>query len=573
MEKASRKPAVIRFGEFELDLQAAQLRSAGVLTRLQPQPAKVLGLLAACSGAVVTREQIRREVWGEGTFIDFDQALNFCIRQIRTVLHDDAERPRFIETLPRRGYRFLAPVQVAATTSEAELQTAVRIGVMPFRSMDAGVEQDYFSEGLTEEITAALSRLGRNRIRVMARATMKQCQRQNMDLRRLRRELQLGYLLEGNVRRSAGRVRIAVELIDLSDQTVMWADTYERRLTDLFNVQPEVARRVARALALELLPGSSLRAAGAGTTPEAYEAFLKGRYFWHKMTVESVVAASRWFEEAMGSLRVALLSSVEALEKAKPLAVRALELDDQMPEAHNALALVRCWYELDWEGAGREFRRAVELDPDSTSHAHWYALYLLATGQTENAFDEIQRARDIDPLSPNLNTYAGVVQRAAGQYEAAVRQLRYAIELDPSNYRAYIFQGLALWALGRHEEALVMLREAESRSAGNLEAIAFAGALEACMGRREAGLAALRRVTEMTGSRFDPALLEAIIYNGLGENDAVFDCIERAIQARANPLYILRIDPTFWRLQSDPRYGSYLQRMGLPAYPISISRS
>jgi tetratricopeptide (TPR) repeat protein len=406
-----------------------------------------------------------------------------------------------------------------------------------------------------------------------------------MDLRSLRRELRVDYLLEGSVRRSSARVRIGVELIDVKDQTLVWAEIFEQRLTDLFSIQSEVARRVARSLAVELLPGSPAQQNASSISPEAHEAYLKGRYFWHKMTGQSVLAASRFFEEAiaicpnfgpayagladcyaqMGSIRVALLSSAEALDKTKPLALQALQLDDGLSEAHNALALIRCWYELDWKGAAAEFRRALELDPDSTTHAHWHALLLVAIGEPEQALFEIQRGRDIDPLSPVLNTYAGAVQWFLGEYDLALRQLRYASQLDASYYRPYLFMGRTLWAMGQREEAFAMLCEAQKRAPENLETVAFSAAVDASMGRREAAIAAAGRVLEMAGNRFDPALLEAVIYTALGEYDTAFQCIERAINSRATPLYILRIDPAFRPLSADPRYRSCLLRIGLPA--------
>ena len=588
MDDAPAKSAVIRFGEFELDLRTAQLRAAGVLTRLQPQPAKVLALLASNRGNLVSREQIRQQIWGAATFVDFEQGLNFCIRQIRTALGDDADCPRFIETLPRRGYRFVAAVE-AAPASPAPPVSALRIALMPFEHIGADAEQDYFSEGLTEEMTTALSRLAPGRLRVIARATMLQCRREGMDLARLRREMRIDYLLEGNVRRSSDRVRIAIQLTDLNDQTLMWAETYERRLTDLFAIQAEVAARVARSLALELLPGAPAPVKSATRSP-AHEAYLKGRYFWHKITAESLLASSRYFEEAiaadpgyapayagladcyaqMGSVRVALLTSAEAAAKAKPMAARALDLDDALPEAHNALALIKCWYEWDWDGAGREFRRALALDPDSVTHAPWYGMYLIAIGEPEKALAEIHRAREIDPLSPILNTYVGAIQLNVGQYDLAVRHLRDTIPLETSYYRPYFFLGLALRGLGRYAEAFSALHEAHARTSENMEVAGFIGQLQADTGDREGAIATVNRLIALRESRFDPALLIAMIYAGLGEIDTAFAWVDRAIERRTSPIYLLRLSSMFEGLQGDPRYRSCLLRIGLPPFPAAV---
>src|SRR5262245_59312793 len=444
MAEHTTKPDLIRFGEFELDLRTGQLRKAGVVTNLQPQPAKVLVLLASKPGSLLSRDEIRQQVWGDDTFVDFEQGLNFCIRQIRTVLGDDANAPRFVETLPKRGYRFVARIEAVNPGPVLAPASVLRVGVMPFQYIGVDTEQDYFSDGLTEEMIATLSRLAPRRLRVMARMTMLQSQREGMDLNRLRRELRIDYLLEGSIRRSANRLRIAVELIDVSDHTLVWADTYERQVTDLFAIQADVATRVVRALGVELLPDAPLSRSRARARSPAHEPYLKGRHFWHKMTAESLVVSSRCFEEAiaadleyaaayagladcyaqMGSMRVLLLSSAEALAKSRPMANRALELDASLPEGHNALALIKSWYEYDWAGAEAEFRTALSLDPDNVSHAPWYSVLLAALGESEKALAEIYRAQKIDPLSPIIATYVGAVQMIVGQHDLAVRHVR-----------------------------------------------------------------------------------------------------------------------------------------------------
>ena len=592
MEERTSKPDLIRFGEFELDLRTTQLRKGGVLTKLQPQPAKVLALLASRPGSLLSRDEIRREVWGDQTFVDFEQGLNFCIRQIRTVLGDDADTPQFIETLPKRGYRFVATVEVAHPCPKPPQASILRVGVMPFQYLGADTEQDFFSEGLMEEMITTLSRLAPGRLRVMARTTMIQSQRGGMDLDRLRRELRIDYLLEGSIRRSANRLRIAVELIDVSDHTLVWADTYERQITDLFAIQSDVATRVGRSLGVELLPDASLWRSGVAARSPAHEPYLKGRYFWHKMTAESLAVSSRCFEEAirldpeyaaayagladcyaqMGSIRVLLLSSEEALAKSKPMANRALELDASLPEGHNALALIRSWYEYDWAGAEAEFRTALTLDPDNVSHAPWYSVLLAALGESEKALAEIYRAQKIDPLSPIIGTYVGVVQMLVGQHDLAVRQLRQSIAIDPSYYRTFLFLGRTLGELGRYEEALAALSEAEERAPENLEAVAFRGDIQAQRGNREGATASLDRLVEMSGNGVSAAILIAVVHGALGNFDQAFDWLDRGIDCGANPMYLLRADSALKRLSFDPRYKSRLLRVGLPPYPSPPSQ-
>jgi TolB-like protein/Tfp pilus assembly protein PilF len=578
------KPKLIRFGSFELDVGTSQLRCAGVLSKLQPQPARVLVLLASNPGTLITREQLRQHIWGDETFVDFEQALNFCIRQIREVLDDDARSPRFIETLPRRGYRFLATPEVHQ--GQAPGTAVLRIGVMPFGNPGSVEEQDYLSEGLTGEMMSMLSRQARGRMRVIARETMQRAKSEGMNLDRLRRELGLDYVLEGTVRRSMDRIRIAVELIDVKDQTLVWAEAYERRRIDLFSIQSEVARRVVRSLALELLPGSVRQAPKSQLGSPAHESYLKGRHFYHKMTADNVLASIRCFEQAiaadpnyalahagladcyaqMGSIRVALLNPTEALLKAKPMAVRALELDDALPEAHNALALIKCWYEMDWNGADAEFRQALALDPDNVTHAPWYSVYLTAVGEPERALTEIYRAHEIDPLSPIINAYVGTAHLYAGQPDLSVRYLQDTIPLDPSYYRPYVFLGQTLLVLRRHEEALAALRQAQTRAPRNLEVIGFIGAVQAQMGDHPDALVTLDQLIETAGERFDPSLFAAMIYAGLGKIDKAFESIERAIERRFSPIYLIRLLPYSSALYSHPRYHSCLKRIGLPAH-------
>jgi TolB-like protein/Tfp pilus assembly protein PilF len=578
----SAKPKLIRFESFELDLGTSQLRCGGVLSKLQPQPARVLGLLASNPGVLVTRQQLRQHIWGDETFVDFEQALNFCIRQIREALDDDAKSPRFIETLPRRGYRFLV-VPESVKEREAPAAPALRIGVMPFAHPGTEEGQDYFSEGLTGEMMSMLSRLARGRLRVIARETMQRARSEGMNLSRLRDELGLDYLLEGTVRRLPDRIRIAVELTDVKDQTLVWAEAYERRPTDLFSIQSEVARRVARSLALELLPGSVRQLAKSSTESPGYELYLKGRHFFQKLTADNVLASIRYFEQAiaadpnyalayagladcysqMGSIRIALLTPTEALLKAKPMAVRALELDDALPEAHNALALVKCWYEMDWSGADAEFRQALALNPDNVTHAPWYSVYLTAVDECERALAEIYRAREIDPLSPIINAYVGIIHLFSGQPEPAVQRLEEAIPLDPSYYRPYMFLGQTLLALRRYAEALDALRKAQTRAPRNLEVIGLMGAVQAQMGDIAEARTTLGRLIEAAGEKFDPSLFAAAIYAPLGEIDKALESIECAIERRFNPIYLVRLIG-FDALYTYPRYLACLRRIGLP---------
>ena len=289
--------SIIRFEDFELDDQSLELRKNGTPERIQHQPARVLAFLLNHRGALVTREQIRLAIWGQDTFVDFEQGLNFCIRQIRLALHDQADHPRFVETLPRLGYRFVAQID---KTEDRELRQAgkrIRIAVIPIEDL-SGQPEDYFTGGLTEDMISALSRIDPERLRVTAGPKLQSSDASAAAIDQLQRQLDLDYLLRGTVRRSADKVRISAQLHDLRDKGVLWSDTYDRKADDLLAVQEEVAQRVSRSLALTLLPSATVGSRRYSRSSAAYDAYLKGRFFWHKMTRESIRRGMAYFNEA-----------------------------------------------------------------------------------------------------------------------------------------------------------------------------------------------------------------------------------------------------------------------------------
>jgi TolB-like protein len=364
----------IRFDVFELDLVTGELRRRGKIVRLAPQPTRILAILASRNSHLVSREEIMAEVWGKDVFVDFEHGLNFCIRQIRNALGDDADHPRFIETVPRRGYRFIAPLKEesqALVPGDLPAQNKLKLAVLPFTNMGNDPEQEYFSDGLTEELIAELSRLNPNRVGVIARMSVMKYRHTTPTVDRVLQELGADYILVGSVRRSGGRVRITTQLIETREGTHLGAEIYERELADIFSVQSDVARHVSRWLALELLPPKERRK----VDPVAHEAYLKGRYHWNKMTEEGVRKSIAYYEQALsldpeyalahagladayiqlGSNRVVVMTPAHAMKKAKAYVDKALALDSSLAEAHCALAMVRFWYDWDWSGALQEF--------------------------------------------------------------------------------------------------------------------------------------------------------------------------------------------------------------------------
>jgi TolB-like protein/Tfp pilus assembly protein PilF len=574
--------AWIRFGKFELNGKTYELRKSGALVKIQQQPARVLALLAGNAGAVVTRNQIREAIWGSETFVDFEQNLNFCIRHIRMALDDRAEKPIYIETLPRLGYRFIAPVEQIDEPASTPSKTRVRIGVLPIEELGTAVE-DYFTLGLTEDLISALSRVDSDKLRVVAGPRLRRDSASEAELEQIQRDLNLDFLLRGWVRRSANAIRICVQLHDLNDKSILWSETYDRCASDLPALQEEVTRRVSRSLAFELLPPSATGARKYAHSPAAYDLYLKGRYFWHKMTSDGMRSALHYFTEAvsldpgcapayagladcyaqMGSIRVAMMKPLDALRKAKPLLERAMEMDNTLPEAHCTLGLLKSWYDLEWAGADQQFRQALGLEPDNLTALLWRSLLLSALGRNDEAIASVHRALESNPLSPIVNTYLGVARTFAGQFDLAIRQLNQAIELDPHYYRAYMFLGLALSSAGRGADAIAAHRKALSLNPENLESLAFMGDAMASAGDMDGALDALARL-QSTASRYEPALLSACIYAGMGKAAEMFDCLQRAFEAKCAPLYLVLLYHSFLRYHSDPRYRSLVESLGLP---------
>jgi TolB-like protein/thioredoxin-like negative regulator of GroEL len=573
--------SVIRFGDFELNDQTFELRKNGTLTRLQQQPARVLAFLLNHRGSLATREQIRFAIWGEDTFVDFEQGLNFCIRQIRLALNDQAEHPLHVETLPRLGYRFIGQIEKKSDDELNPPEKRIRIAVAPIEDL-SGQSETYFAAGLTEDMISALSRIDPGRLRVTAVPKLESGNAPGDDIARLQRQLNLDYLLRGSVRRSADKLRISAQLLDLRDKSVLWSDTYDRNSGDLLAIQEEVTQRVSRSLALELLPSATVGSRRYSRSSAAYDAYLKGRFFWHKMSSDAIRRSMAYFNEAlsldpsfapayagladcyaqMGSVRVGHMKPLEALAKARSHLQRALEQDETLAEAHCTLALIKSWYDWDWNVAGREFQIALGLDPSQITALLWQSLYLSAIGKTQEAVSSAQRAREIEPLSASVNLYLGVAQNHSGQYDLANRQIRQSIELDPGYYRSYMFLGKNLAALERYGEAIAAYQKALELTPDNIESLAFLASAWAAKGERQRALNLMKKV-RATENRTEPAVLVATIFARLGMADEMYQWLERAVALKSTPVYIAILMEDFEPHRTDPRYHAFLASIGL----------
>ena len=522
MDGSTRPSGVVRFGVFEVDVRAGELRKHGMKIKLQEKPFQILTLLLEHPGEVVTREQLRQKLWPADTFVDFDRSLNTGVRKLREALSDSAENPRFVETLPRRGYRFLAPIEGLGRLSPPTGK--ITLVVLPFENMSADPEQEYFSDGLTEEMITELARLYPQRLGVIARTSAMHYKGRDTTIDQVSRELGVDYVLEGSVRRAGDRVRISAQLIQVGDQTHLWAESYERTLADVFAIQSEVAGRVAHSLEVELLPTQQGAPARAPTTiPAAHEAYLKGRYFWNKFVGEGFRKSCEYFEQAIekdpdyglayAGLAEAhttlgffsVLPPKEAFPRAKEAARKALEIDDTIVEAHGSLGISSLFFDWDWSASERHFKRAIELAADYGLARLRYGLLLMALERLEEALTQEKRALELDPLSLLTNWVVGWVFHCQRQYDQAAEQCCKTLELDPNFIMAH-------WQLGRtylqetmYEEAIKEFQKAVALSGRNPAHIAALGHAYAVAGKKVEARKILEELKRQSKRRYVPS--------------------------------------------------------------------
>jgi len=570
----------LRFGAFLFDPRTGELLKGRSPIRLAPQPARVLALLAGRPGELVTRDELQREIWGGDTFVDFDQALNFCIRQIRAALGDDAEAPRYVETLARRGYRFMAAVEEEGTVRAAPAEERAMLVVLPFENLSGDPEQDYFSDGLTEEMITHLGRLNARRLGVIARTSSMRYKGTARSVARIARELGVEYLLEGSVRISEARVRVSAQLIQAGDQTHLWAESYDRPLRDILAVQADVARSIAREMRLQFTPGEAERVEPPrAVVPDSYQAYLRGLFFMSQSSSKACENCVACFEQALRadpsfapahaalSLTWArmgfhgLLPPREAWQKAREAAERALEIDDGCADGHAALARVELEFEWAWEKAEREFLRALEINPNDTTAHHWLSHLQLALRRPDESLATSRWAAELDPFDPGIQAHLSWHYIMVRQYEDAVAEARRTIEIDPNCIPARVHLGWALLQAGATEDAIAALEEAANPGRGdNNEALWSLGHGCAVAGRADRAREILRGLSGRCQASFGRAL----IHLGLGETDQALKCLEEALDERGAQVIYLRQDPRFDSLRAEPRFDHLVRRVGLP---------
>jgi TolB-like protein/DNA-binding winged helix-turn-helix (wHTH) protein/Tfp pilus assembly protein PilF len=629
------------FSVFEIDLDAGELRKHGMKIRIQEQPFQLLAILIEHAGELVSREDLQKKLWAADTFVNFDHGLNKAVNKIREALGDSADSPRFVETVSRRGYRFLAEIKDAdvpfirrsepATQSHppprpldrtdfagtpiipkhppASLAWKVSafvllvlvaslaaskfhsgkhpslvihsLAVLPLESLSSDASQEYFADGMTDELISDLGQI--SALRVISRTSVMAYKHARKPLPQIARELNVDAVVEGTVLRSGDQVRITAQLIEASSDKHLWSQSYEGELRNTLALQNQVASAIAGQIRINLNPQeqAALRTAKI-VDPAAYQSYLKGRFFWNKRTVDGLRTALAYFNQAidedpkyaeaysgladtyalLGDWQYAVMTTKEALPKAKAAALKALELDNELGEAHNSLAFCLDGFDWDLDSGGREFRRAIELNPGYATAHHWYAWHLALLRRYGEAIVEMKKAQNIDPLSLIIGADLAELLVLAHSYDESISQSRKAIEMDPNFALAHHQLAQAYLQKHMNEDAVAELQKAVQLSGGSPTCIASLARAYVASGKRSQAEKLLTDLKKNSTPSYSHASEIAVIYLSLGQTDPAMSWLERGYQERFNPGVLLR--PGFDPLRSDPRFQDLTRRVGLP---------
>jgi TolB-like protein/DNA-binding winged helix-turn-helix (wHTH) protein/lipopolysaccharide biosynthesis regulator YciM len=642
---------IFRFGPFEARTCAQELSKNGTSVRLRGQPFAILELLVSRAGEVVTREEIRQKIWPVDTFVDFEHGLNTSIKKLRQALCDSATEPRYIETLPRLGYRFIAPVETTVESKPKKptgdaVQEAVAVSqprpaarpprsfgwslvlvpafvllagvalvfnlarardkffalfrstknasvavasapkpprsivVLPLQNLSNSSAEDYFADGMTDELTTDLAQFGT--LRVISRTSAMHYKGTAKTAPEIGRELGVDTLIEGTVEHAGNRVRIRIQVIDSASDRHLWARSYDHELKDVLLLQSSAARDIAEEVQGKVAPPQAdFRPTNANRVdPGAYEAYLKGRYFWNKRTEDGLKKSIDYYQQAISQdpkfaaayagmadtysiLGSDVLPARVARSKAHAAASKALELDPTIAEGHAELALVEFYYDWDWHRSEQEFRRAIELNPNYATAHQWYSYYLSAMGRFPEAVEEALKAQQIDPLSLAINATLAGRYRDSGQYDQAINFGQRTLEMDPNFVPAHSVLGATYEAEGSWAQAILEYQKAVELSQNNPTSLAALGCAYGYSGNREKARDILATLRDASKIHYVSAFDMAAVFAGMGENDNAFHWLEKSYSERESQMAFLGITRRMNGVRSDPRYSDLLHRMHL----------
>ena len=624
---------VIRFESFELDIRAGELRKRGIKLRLHGQPLQVLAALLKRPGDLVTREELRSEIWTADTFVDFDHSLHNAIARLREVLGDSAEMPRYIETLPRRGYRFVAPVeevQAPRIGGENGNRTgdAVAVGpqpntprpkrsaglvltiiicgaiglagwaawqhsyakgtvvpirsiaVLPMQNLSADAAQEYFADGMTDQLITELAKVGA--LRVTSRTSVMRYKGTKKALPEIARELNVDAIVEGSVIRSGQRLRVTAQLLRAPTDRHLWAETYDRDVGDILRLQAEVADAIAQQVRAQLTPMQQSQA--HTVNPGAYDAYLRGRlYFVNEFTKpDSLKKAEGYFEESIQkdpdfALAYAGLADTyvymafagalqkdQAYRSAKDALAKALALDDSIGEAHDTLGLLSSEFDWDWDTADREFNRAIALAPSYSCAHEDRATFLALIGRRAEALAEITKIDQLDYGFSAAHTESATYYELR-DYPALIEASRRGLLLDPKDWSHHYTLGVGYEGTGKLPEAISEYQQAVELSAGDPGSTAALAHAFAVTGKKAEAEKILHDFEQKSKSAQVSPYLMATMFASLGDKDRAFEFLEKAYQERSLGMTEdLKADLRIDNLRSDPRFQALMRRVNFP---------
>jgi TolB-like protein len=567
------------FGPYHLDADGHALFRNGDRVPLTPKALDVLITLVAAQGNAVAKDDLLRAVWP--TTIVEQGSLTSHISQLRKVLGERGTQ-QFIETLPKRGYRFVGPLKSVGRLSNKAIADRVMLVVLPFENLTQGEEKhDYFSDGLTEEMITQLARLSPSQLDVIARTSSMQYKSTIKTIRQIGQELRVSHVLEGSVRRVGTRARISAQLIRVSDECHVWAHSYERSLNDVLALQAEVARAIAREVQVKLTAHEQTRLDLDNTRSvdsQAHELYLRGRHSWYKRTEDGMRDSIEFFEKAirhdplyapayhgvsdahtMLACR-GIVPAADAFHKAKTAARQSLQIDPELGEGYASLAHVRL-HDWDWVGLEENFTRSIEFNPGQAITHYWYAEYLMAMGRCEEAVARAEHGQKWDPLNPALYASVGMILYLAHRYDDALAVLRQGVEIDPTHYVLHLRMGLVYQQKRMPKRAIAAMRLAVSLSESGTEALA--GLAQSFASAADDG-AARRIVGELRDSekRYVSPYNIARIYGSLAEPERALEWLEKAYEEHNPDLIELTREPTLHCLHGNSKFRELTRRIG-----------
>jgi len=620
---------IYRFAEFELNVAEGELRTPSSVVRLQQKPLLLLISLLDHPQRVVSRDQLRQTLWGSATFVDYEQGINVAIKKVRDALGDSVENPRLVETLAKKGYRFLLPVEVVGGENHQGTHSATQNGlgaaganmpdkrerylrwgwilagvaaavlatvgiwlfrveakshdatkmnslaVLPLRDLSPDPGQEYLADGITEELITSLAQA--LPLRVISRTSVMRYKQTSEPITQIANELGVDAIVEGAVTREQSRVTVTVQLIDATKDRHLWAQTYDRNLGDFLGLEAELSHEIARQVGNNLSSRPQISVNSRAVSPEVYELYLKGRYFWNKRTDQGMRKAAEYFQQAINQdpnyaqAYVGLADCYQFSEpptlppeslalKTKQMAKRALELDESLGEAHATLGLISENFDWDWDGAEKEYKRAIELNPNYATAHQWYGEYLALRGRFDAGIEEMKVARDLDPLSLVIIKDMGEVYYLARKYDQAIGFYRKALDMDSHFNLARRFLAMAYLQEGEFSSAVAEL-ETVTQEEENLDTMSELAYTYALSGRRQDAEKVLHEMKRISGRRPSQAFDYALIYTGLGNKDKAFEWLEMAFREHSGPLAGLGADPRWDGLRADHRFADLMGRM------------